>query len=181
MEADYHSTYLPAGLFVPAYGRLHLWEQLNKLGKRVLMNDTDSIVYIYDPEQYNIPEGDVWGEWEVEDIDKQNGGIREFVGIGPKTYSIKCDNGETQTKCKGLSLKRGTDELVNHETMKDLVVQDGKLQIKDKKIHVPQQTFVYKVGQGIRTHKMLKILSFNPDDLKGELDEEGYLYPFGFQ
>lgn len=181
MEADYHSTYLPAGLFVPAYGRLHLWEQLNKLGKRVLMNDTDSIVYVYDPTQYNIPEGDVWGEWEVEDVDRKNGGIREFVGIGPKTYSIKCENGETQTKCKGLSLKRGTDPLVNHETMKALVVQDGKLQIQDKKIHVPQQTFVYKVGQGIRTHKMLKILSFNPNDLKGELDEEGYLYPFGFQ
>jgi hypothetical protein len=181
METNYHSTYLPAGLFVPAYGRLHLWEQLNKLGKRVLMNDTDSIVYIYDPTQYNIPEGDVWGQWEVEDIDRKNGGIREFVGIGPKTYSIKCFNGETQTKCKGLSLKRGTDPLVNHETMKDLVVQDGVIQIQDKKIRVPQQTFVYKVGQGIRTHKMLKILSFNPNDLKGELDDEGYLYPFGYQ
>lgn len=181
LDANYHDTYLPAGLFVPAYGRLQLWEQLNKLGKRVLMNDTDSIVYLYDPLHYNIPEGDVWGEWEVEDVDKQNGGIREFVGIGPKTYSIKCENGETQTKCKGLSLKRGTDELVNHETMKALVVQDGVLQIQNKKIHVPQQTFVYKVGKGIRTHKMLKILSFNPDDLKGELDEEGYLYPFGHQ
>ena len=181
LEPDNHTTYVPAGLFVPAYGRLHLWEQLNKLGRRVLMNDTDSIVYLYDPEQYNIPEGDVWGEWEVEDVDKQNGGIREFVGIGPKTYSIKCFNGETQTKCKGLSLKRGTDDLVNHETMKSLVVKDGVLQIQDKKIRVPQQTFVYKVGQGIRTHKMLKILSFNPDDLKGELDEEGYLYPFGHQ
>jgi hypothetical protein len=181
LEPDYHSTYLPAGLFVPAYGRLHLWEQLNKLGKRVLMNDTDSIVYLYDPSKYNIPEGDMWGEWEVEDVDKQNGGIREFVGIGPKTYSIKCFNGETQTKCKGLSLKRGTDDLVNHETMKSLIVQDGVLQIEDKKIKVPQQTFVYKVGKGIRTHKMLKVLSFNPNDLKGELDEEGYLYPFGHE
>jgi hypothetical protein len=177
---DLHDTYIPAGLFVPAYGRLHLWEQLNKLGKRVLMNDTDSIVYLYDPQEYNIPEGDVWGEWEVEDIDKQNGGIREFVGIGPKTYSIKCENGETQTKCKGLSLKYSTEEIVNHESMKRLVFHEGVIQVSENKIKVPQQTFVYILGKGIHTHKFLKDLAFNKNDLKGILDAEGYLYPFGF-
>jgi hypothetical protein len=180
-KPDYHNTYLPAGLFVPAYGRLHLWEQLNKLGKRVLMNDTDSIVYIYDPREYNIPEGDIWGEWEVEDIDKKNGGIREFVGIGPKTYSIKCENGTTQTKCKGISLKYSTENIVNHENMKYLVYRDGAIQVSDQKIRVPQQTFVYVLGVGIHTHKFLKDLAFNKDDLKGNLDHEGYLYPFGYR
>jgi hypothetical protein len=181
VKPDLHDTYIPAGLFVPAYGRLHLWEQLHRLGDRVLMNDTDSIVYIYDPEQYNIPEGDVWGEWEVEDIDSRNGGIREFVGVGPKTYSILCANGVTQTKCKGLSIKRAMEELVNHETMKSLVVdEEGKIRQEQRKFKVPQQTFVYVMGKGIHTRKMLKDLAFNPDDLKGELDEKGNLYPFGW-
>ena len=180
VKLNLHDCYLPAALFVPAYGRLHLWEQLYKLGKRVLMNDTDSIVYVYDPDQYNIPEGDVWGQWEVEDIDKKNGGIREFVGLGPKTYAIKCDNGETLVKCKGMSLKYSTEELVNFDTMKQLVLdflESGEL----RKIRVPQQTFVYHIGKGMHTHKMLKDLSFNANDLKGELDEEGYLYPFGYK
>ena len=75
---------------------------MKKLGDRVLMNDTDSIVYIYDPELYNIPEGGLLGDWEVEDIDSKNGGIREFVGMGPKTYAIKCENGFTLTKAKGI-------------------------------------------------------------------------------
>jgi hypothetical protein len=181
VKLDLHGGYLPAGLFVPAYGRLHLWEQLYKLGKRVLMNDTDSIIYLYDPLHYNIPQGDIWGEWEVEDIDSKNGGIVEFVGVGPKTYSLLCFNGNTQTKCKGMSLSRTTQNLVNHDTMRTLVYEDGVVQTKTLSIKVPQQSFVYKLGKGITTYKMLKELSFNRNDLKGVLDEEGYLYPFGYE
>lgn len=35
------TTYIPAGVFVPAYGRVMLWEAMNNLGDRVLMHDTD--------------------------------------------------------------------------------------------------------------------------------------------
>lgn len=180
VKLNVHGTYLPAALFVPAYGRLHLWEQLYKLGRRVLMNDTDSIVYIYDPDQYNIPEGDVWGEWEVEDIDSGHGGIREFVGVGPKTYAIRCEDGHTLVKAKGVSLKLSTSDIVNFETMKGLVLaylEENTL----AKIRVPQQTFVYRWGKGMHTHKMFKDLAFNGNDLKGEIDEQGFIYPFGFQ
>lgn len=176
---DIHSSYITAALFVPAYGRLQLWEQLHKLGKRVLMNDTDSIVYVYDPDQYNIPESDVWGGWEVEDIDKKNGGIRTFIGLGPKTYAIKCENGETLVKCKGLSLKRSTERLINFHSMEELIrlyLDRGDI----KKIKVPQMTFDYKLGNGIHTRYLLKQLCFNPNELKGDLDDQGYLYPFGF-
>lgn len=180
LPGDYHDGYIPAALFVPAYGRLHLWEQLNKLGKRVLMNDTDSIVYLYDPEQYNIPEGDVWGQWEVEDVDKLNGGIRTFVGIGPKTYAIKCENGETLVKAKGLSLKRSTENLVNFDTMEQLVLEFLN-ENRTSKIRVPQMTFSYRFGRGMQTNYMLKDLAFNADDVKGELDSDGHLFPFGHE
>lgn len=49
------------------------------------------------------------------------------------------------------------------------------------KIRVPQQTFVYRWGKGMHTHKMFKDLAFNGNDLKGEIDEQGFIYPFGFQ
>lgn len=179
-EYDLHDSYLPAACFVPAYGRMQLWEQLNKLGKRVMMNDTDSIIYLYDPKQYNIPEGDIWGDWEVEGIDKKNGGIRTFVGLGPKTYAIKCDNGTTSVKCKGLALKYSTTGIVNFASMEHII----KMYLQDEiriRLKVPQMTFKYDFHNGISTQYILKELGFNSNDLKGVLDDEGHLCPFGYE
>lgn len=174
-----HNSYLPAALFVPAYGRLQLWNQLNKLGKRVLMNDTDSIIYIYDPLLYNIPQGDIWGDWEVEDDDLLNGGIRTFVGIGPKTYGFKCENGFKSFKCKGLSLKYATENIVNFDEMESLVLEYLESQTTTI-LRVPQTNFTYNLGRGMHTSRALKTLEFQPNILKGVLDAQGYLYPFGY-
>jgi hypothetical protein len=177
---DFHTKYLPAAVFVPAYGRLQLWEELDKLGKNVLMNDTDSIVYIYDPDLKNeIPEGKLLGDWESEDIETMHGGIREFVGFGPKTYSILCEDGYTSVKAKGVSLGYATENIVNHEAMAEEAQRIISGQ-KAKAIKVPQTTFVYKHNKGIQTWKSLKDLKINVQDLKGELRGE-YLYPFGYQ
>jgi len=176
---DLHGGYLPAALFVPAYGRMQLWEQLHKLGKRVLMCDTDSIVYVKDPNGYNIPQGDMLGEWEVEKIDSKNGGIRTFVGLGPKTYGIKTWNNVTSIKAKGLSLNLATSGAVNFDSMEAMAqkfLADGFA----PKISVPQQTFSFDLRRGMRTWKMLKDLQINKNDMKGFLDEHGHLYPFGF-
>ena len=176
---DLHGGYLPAALFVPAYGRLQLWEQLNKLGQRVLMCDTDSIVYIKDPNDYNIPQGDMLGEWEVEKIDSKNGGIRTFVGLGPKTYGLKTWSGETSIKAKGLSLNLATSKAVNFDSM-EAMVQQFLSEGHSEKISIPQQTFTFDIRRGMRTWKMLKDLQINKDDMKGFLDHEGHIFPFGF-
>lgn len=175
-----HGGYIPAALFVPAYGRMQLWEELNKLGKRVLMNDTDSIVYIYDPNEYNIPQGYVWGEWEIEDIDSKNGGIRSFVGLGPKTYALKCDNGKTLVKCKGLSLKLSTEEIVNFDTMRKIAI-DHLTDTEKYIIKVPQTMFVYRMGQGIHTANVLKKLGFEIDSQKGLVGADYRIYPAGYE
>jgi hypothetical protein len=49
--------------FVTAYGRLKLYEYIKKLGDAVLYFDTDSIVFLYDPEEPDItlPLGDFLG------------------------------------------------------------------------------------------------------------------------
>lgn len=176
---DLHGGYLPAALFVPAYGRLQLWTELNKLGKRVLMCDTDSIVYVKDPDGYNIPKGDMLGEWEVEKIDSKNGGICTFVGLGPKTYGIKTWNGVTSIKAKGLSLNLATSRAVNFDSMEAMVLDFLEKGSADK-ISIPQQTFTFDIRRGMRTWKMLKDLQINKHDMKGSLDQEGHLFPFGF-
>ena len=176
---NFHNGYLPAALFVPAYGRLQLLEQLTKLGDRVLMNDTDSIVYRYDPELYNIPQGEMLGEWEVENIDKKNGGIRKFVGLCPKTYGVQCANGETLVKAKGLSLKLAHEKLVNFEVMEDMVkeyLENQKLSC----VQVPQFGFTWRPMKGMFTMLTLKKFEFKPDEMKGVL-VGSKLYPFGYQ
>jgi hypothetical protein len=124
IKPDIHKSYLPAACFVPAYGRLQIEEQLFQLGTRALMHDTDSIVYHYIPNEYNIPESTILGRWEAENK------LKEFVGLGPKTYAaIKLD-GKSIVKAKGISLKRATSNIVNFEEMKkvalDFIEKQGR-------------------------------------------------------
>lgn len=97
---DHHKTYLPAGAMVPAYGRLTLLRGLSLCGERVAMCDTDSIVYktSLDPTK-NIPISGLLGRYKEEDCSEEI--IREFVGFGPKCYSIMTEKIEPQRKPNG--------------------------------------------------------------------------------
>jgi hypothetical protein len=187
---SFGSHYMPAGAFVPAYGRLTLWEQLNKLGERALYNDTDSIIYIYKPNEYNIPQGNILGEWEEEDISKidEHGGIIEFVALGPKSYGIRCADGHNIIKCKGVRTNRATQKIFNFEKMVEIVKdsfeeyyeKSGEEPVK-KKIKLLQKQFSYKLGQGIKVFEYLKEFGFDTDSLKGKIGPDYKLYPFGYQ
>ena len=180
-NVNLHGGYLPAAIFVTAYGRLQLWRELHKLGKRVLYYGTDSIIYIRDPDGYNIKEGSMLGEWEREDIDIQNGGIRSFAALAPKTYALKTwKNDQSVVKVKGLSLKGAHSELVNYEVIESIAkeyLEHGEIAT----IHVPQRQFKYSFSNqhGIQTSNTLKALKINPS-MKGKLID-GYLYPFGYE
>jgi hypothetical protein len=181
-KVDLHGGYLPAAVFVTAYGRLQLWREIHKLGKRVLYYDTDSIIYVRDPAGYNIPEGHLLGEWEREKIDIQNGGIQTFVSLGPKTYALKTfKNNKTLVKAKGLSLKHAHSDLVNFEVMESMAkkyLETGEIVT----VSAPQQQFGFSFDQtrGMRTKRTLKILQINPSAMKGELIN-GYLFPHGYE
>lgn len=84
VQPDLHSLAMAASSEVPALARLYLWREMDKIErtqvdgrKRVVMCDTDSIVYIYYPEDkyddvYNVEEGKLLGDWEREDDDKSH-------------------------------------------------------------------------------------------------------------
>ena len=181
---DFHDTYLPAGLFVPAYGRLTLYQQLRKLDKRVLYHDTDSIIYIYDPLLENIPAGKILGDWELEDVGQEDGldnpGIREFVGLAPKSYCLMRNNGvPTKPKIKGISLKHAHESQINFQTMKDQVMEyfgTGHSPV----LQVPQFNFNFDMRKGMSTYGQFKKLQFQPETLKGDLKDDYYVYPFGY-
>jgi hypothetical protein len=176
-KINLHGQYMPTASFVPEYGRLQLWEQMNKLGDRVLYCDTDSIIYLYDPEKYNVPTGDMIGDWEVEDICKH--GISEFVSWGPKTYGIRCDDGYESIKAKGVSLKRATESIMNFEIMKDTVLaflEENHIRVSN----IPSTNFQWNLTGGMKTILNFKRIMIKPGELKGFL-KDGYIYPFGYE
>jgi hypothetical protein len=168
-----HSTYIPAAVFVPMYGRMMLYNYLQKFGKRVVMCDTDSLIMDVEGLDEDIVDSitsDVLGALELEsDV------IMEFVALGPKTYAFKNKDGSELVKCKGVGLKRSHKNLVNFDTFKSVLFEGGCLK-------VPQLNFDYKIGVGTYTRKSLKDIKFDKRNLKGNYDPETfYVHPFGYR
>lgn len=170
------STFIPAGVFVPAYGRLMLWRAMHKLGERVLMHDTDSIVYHHIPgEEHLAPKtGSLLGDWELDKIHRK-GDVFEFLGLGPKSYglAVKGLDGKIshQMKMKGISMKLSTQADFNYNEMKRLVLKEIE------NVHVYNMRFNFSMKiLDIVTADMRKIIQGN--DPKGELVGD-FIYPHG--
>ena len=83
------------------------------------------IIYEYNRDKYNIPDGKYLGEWECETGGKP---ITEFVSIGPKSYSYKYD-GKTETKFKGFTLNYENSNKITFNSIKNLL--DGEIKSLD--------------------------------------------------
>ena len=101
---------------------------MNKLGKRVLYHDTDSIIFTVNDKFDYVPElGDYLGQLTNELSCKELGyvgctdghWITEFVSCGPKNYSFRLNSGQIFCKVRGFSLNYRNSQIVNFESMKD--------------------------------------------------------------
>lgn len=181
-----HKSYLPVAVYVTAYGRLALWNELVKVDPpgtratdlRVLMYDTDSIVYECKHEsKYHITEGDCLGDWETEKIEAKGNGIQSFYSIGPKSYSIVPVQGKPLIKLKGASLDLAHSRLMTPTVMKQMV--------EDRRsVELPQMTLDYRMGsetKALSFRNFRKVVQFNENDCKGEFCVEDFrVYPIGF-
>ena len=189
-EPDLSKGYVPASVFVTAYGRIKLWREMVKIdplgtkNPRVLMYDTDSIVYKCNgdcSEEYHISEGDCLGQWETEDLESKNQGLVKFYAIGPKSYSIVCGNGVELLKLKGATIKHAHKNLMSPAIMKELVLSNTPGRNKKEAI-LPQMTFKYDIGKGMGTEYFGKKVSFQEEHVKGQFIWDEYrAYPFGYQ
>ncbi|XP_048879705.1 uncharacterized protein LOC125748000 isoform X1 [Brienomyrus brachyistius] len=102
-----------------AWGRLTLYKELEKLGRRVLYHDTDSIVYISRPGEYEPTLGNYLGELTSELAPDEY--IASWGALGPKSYCYRLNNGKTQMKCKGITLNYETCQKVNFDSMIGLI------------------------------------------------------------
>jgi hypothetical protein len=157
--------------FVTSQARLRLYTQLEKLDQRVLYFDTDSMIYEYNKNEYNIPDGKFLGEWECE-----TGGnpIHEYVGIAPKSYGYKYyENGieNINVKSKGFSLNLENQRVVNFDKYKSMVF--------DNSITATTKNLIFnKTKNGIFNKPMDKVLGFKYD--KRAIVDTIYTVPFGY-
>jgi len=118
-----NKTNVALASFITAQGRLKLYDEIDKLGQRVLYFDTDSIIYYrnIDKEEYEPKLGEYLGDL-TDEIDPKDGNyIVEFVSAGPKNYAYKTDKGVTKCTIKGFTLNYITSLTLDFEKIKDIV------------------------------------------------------------
>ena len=106
--------------FTTCWARLKLYSELKKLNQRVLYYDTDSVIYVSRPNEYDPPLGDYLGELtnELKDEDEH---IVEFVSGGPKNYAYKTNKNNETCKVRGFTLNFKNSQLINFDSVKDIV------------------------------------------------------------
>lgn len=143
------NTNVVIALYTTTIARLKLYSELEKLGKRVIYSDTDSIVFSTKENEVEPTCGSYLGELSNELKDYGPGSfITSFVSTGPKSYSYKLmdSNGVEKevTKSKGTTLDTITRQIVNFDSMKNLV-DKFVCERKIDKIVVPSKVFMRNV------------------------------------
>ncbi|KAG5885995.1 hypothetical protein JTB14_025389 [Gonioctena quinquepunctata] len=116
--------------YTTAQARLKLYSYLEKIDQRVLYHDTDSVIYISQPEEYDVPLGSFLGEMTDELSEYGEGSyITDFVSGGPKLYAYRVYStlkNETLDiiKVKGITLNYATHNQANFEKLRDMVLND---------------------------------------------------------
>ena len=102
-ECQSFNSNVTIAAFCTSWARLKLWSVMQKLGKRVLYHDTDSIIFSVKDGEYVPPLGTYLGQLTDELTCKELGckkqgcsghWIEEFVSCGPKNYSFRVNAGE---------------------------------------------------------------------------------------
>ena len=161
--------------FVTCHARLKLFSELEKIGKRCLYFDTDSIIYVSNGVEYDPKLGDYLGELTNE-INKSDGNhIVEFISAGPKNYTYTLDTGKQKCTIKGFTLNYKSSLNLNFDSIKEIIIND-----RNKKIKVDQLKFTRdKKSWEITTSVIQKLYSFVYDK-RLILDNLDTL-PYGFK
>jgi hypothetical protein len=122
------NTNVVLAAYVTAHARLRLYKFLEELQDRVLYFDTDSVFYISQPGDKNLPTGDYLGDLTDELAEYGEGSfVTEFVSAGPKNYSYKVYSTRDKKihqviKVKGHPLDFTAMKHINAKRMKQMVM-----------------------------------------------------------
>ena len=140
--------------FTTTYARLKLYDLLDLLQERVLYYDTDSVIYVHQPDKPNPTLGNYLGDL----TDELNGDyITSFVSGGPKNYAYRTKKGKTDTKIRGITLDYAATGKINHTVIRELVYlhTNGDTEAKVT-VDMPLKITRDKKEKNIVTKKMKK-------------------------
>ena len=166
--------------FTTCWARLKLYEALELLGERVLYYDTDSVIYLEEPDQPSPVVGDYLGDFTTELDDGDF--IVEFVSGGPKNYGYKTKKGHVECKVRGFRLNSEGKTQLNYDVMRQNVLDEIQ-----KPLQKPRQTEVNKTYQIVRDPKTYQLFTF-PDKKRYQLVYDKRVvdaatfktYPYGY-
>ncbi len=101
--------------FTTAYGRLELYEFMDRLGPHVFYVDTDSLIFSMKEGEWMPQTGSYLGELTNE-LDADDN-ITEFATTGPKSYSFKTVKNKVTLKAKGVMLHSSNAQIITLESM----------------------------------------------------------------
>ena len=97
--------------FTTCHARLHLLAMMRKLGDRVLYADTDSVIYVSRPGDWEPETGTMLGQWNNQ-LEVGESHITSFVSLGPKTYAYETNTGRIEIKAKGMTQNGYTENIL---------------------------------------------------------------------
>ena len=163
--------------FTTCHARLKLYSYLKRLGQQVLYYDTDSVIYKWKEGLPQITPGDYLGEMKNE---VEGDHIVEFVSGGAKNYGYKTARGKVECKVRGFTLNVRGKEVLNYDTMKELVFKEIKEEKKTRlqvcnPSHFKRDTRNKDIGQVVQKKNYGVVLD------KRVIDSQSMMsYPFGY-
>lgn len=140
------NTNLAVAAFTTAHARLRLYEALEAYNDRVLYCDTDSVIAVQPMDQPRpVRLGSYLGDL-VSELDDDEW-IVEFVATAPKSYAYRTNKGQEVVHVKGFTLNYETSQLIDFDTMRQLVNADDP----EKVIETKQLRFIIDEHHQIRT------------------------------
>jgi len=123
--------------FTTSWARDRLNKAIQLLGERVLYFDTDSVIYLEEPDQPSPLLGDYLGEFtsELETDDY----IEEFVSGGPKNYGYKTKKRKVECKVRGFRLNSEGKTQLNYDVMHQNVLDEIQQPQKEPRQKVPDR------------------------------------------
>ena len=137
---------------VTAYGRIHLHKIMTAIGhQHILYCDTDSVIYVQQPDSYVPPVGRYLGDLtdELEDGDF----ITEFCSNLPKSYAYRTHQGRSIVKVKGFTLNYANSQRITIDTLAALVRNSSislSTEIQNKIVRHREASVLLTIPQGKR-------------------------------
>jgi hypothetical protein len=123
-QPEDNKTNIYLATFTTCWARLKLYSVLEPLNTRVLYYDTDSVIYVSKPGEYDPPLGDYLGELTNELSRGEH--IVEFVSGGPKNYAYRTNKNNETCKVRGFTLNYSNSQLINFKSVKNIVTEPQK-------------------------------------------------------